>query len=162
MEACPACRQAAIPAWRRWLSKEKFQCPSCAVWLVLRRSRRQPGLGNYPNVMLFVVYPLLMMGGAVTIGLIGGLIAGSNRALFFVAASIMLLAFVWRGLRNTWRSKYEICETQRHVTQWQSMREAWKLPEFRVAAARLLLFFVEVFVIAALIPPFVRYVRNAL
>ena len=162
MECCPACKQLAIPAWRRWLSKERFKCPSCAAWLVLTRPRKRSSLGKHPNFMLFVAYPLLLVGAAILVGLLAGLIAKANQTVLYVLAFSILVTVLWDHLRKTKRSEYEVCEIQGHLSESRIIREAWRLPEFRVAVVKLSLFLVEVLVLAALLPLFVRYVRNAL
>ena len=162
METCPACHQAAIPGWRRWLSNKPFECLSCKTRIRItspaaRLSKRSA------NIALFVAFPLFMV-AIPALPLMAALMFHAHReAIFITTLGIMVLASLLMSLRKVAASVFTVSEVQTKRSETDEIRDAWKVPQFRMFVLKLVVVLVETFGLYALVlPTLMRIARGQL
>jgi hypothetical protein len=152
METCPACHQASIPGWHRWLSNKTFECRSCKTRIQLmspaaRLSKRSA------NIALFVVFPLFIV-AIPALPLMAALMFHAHReAIIITTLGIMVLASSLMSLRKTAASVFTVSEVQTKRSDSEEIRDAWKVPEFRMFVLKLVVVLFEIFGLFALVLP---------
>jgi len=132
METCPACNQACIPAWRRWVSSRTFDCRRCSAPIRSKVPSSARLSARHSNIALFVIFPLFIVAMPVVPLLVGSLFHEHRKEMFFAALGIFALAVLLGSLRQAALSVYAVAETQKGRSDIGELREAWRGREFRI------------------------------
>jgi hypothetical protein len=165
MEACPACNEAAVSSVRRYVflgsaNTDRFRCSHCRTWLQFVPPPIQRGpvsrwlTGLNLNLVLFVLYPLLLVGGLSALVLVAvQLPTDLLLALFGLGLSSAVLVVSVRGIRRWSRATLVVAMRQSSLPSLDLLRDiraAWSDTEFRVLVRRFALLLLELAVVGSL------------